>query len=38
VISGDMALCGFDNGRVVAAGLADGDVLGKRRLRLTRSD
>jgi outer membrane protein assembly factor BamB len=27
VISGDMALCGFDNGRVVAVGLADGDVL-----------
>jgi outer membrane protein assembly factor BamB len=27
VISGDMVLCGFDNGRVVAVGLADGDVL-----------
>jgi len=27
VINGDMALCGFDNGRVVAVGLSDGDIL-----------
>lgn len=27
VIVGDMAMCGFDNGRVIAVGLTDGDVL-----------
>ena len=27
VIVGDMALCGFDNGRVIAVGLANGDIL-----------
>lgn len=27
VINGDMALCGFDNGRVMAVGLSDGDIL-----------
>lgn len=27
VITGDMAICGFDNGKVMAVGLGDGDVL-----------